>query len=98
MTGHNMKAKYLMCQIPTIMLKQHSILHSSLQKLRFIHQKGIVNLWIMYVANSAILELWIFSGRYHFRLWVFASTGENFYCWHWRVLPKLSQDDWCQDL
>ena len=34
----------------------------------------------MYVANTAILELPIFSTRYHFRLWIFASTGENFYC------------------
>ena len=32
----------------------------------------------MYVANTAILNLRIFSGKYHFRLWVFASTGEYF--------------------
>ena len=27
--------------------------------------------------------------RYNFRLWVFASNSECFYCWHWRVLPKV---------
>ena len=54
--------------------------------------------WIMYVANSTILELPTSTGRYHFRLRVFASTGEYFYCWHWRVLPKVLQGKWCQDL
>ena len=34
---------------------------------------------IMYVANTAILKLRIFSGRNHCRLWVFASAGEYFY-------------------
>ena len=33
----------------------------------------------------------IFSRRYHFRLWVFASTGEYFYYWHWQVLPNVLQ-------
>ena len=51
--------------------------------------------WIMCIANIAILELRIFSGRYHFR---FTSTGENFYCWRWLVLPKVSQGKWFQDL
>ena len=32
----------------------------------------------LYVANTAIPEL--FSERYHFRLWVFTSTGEYIYC------------------
>ena len=52
----------------------------------------------MYVANTAILDVRIFIRRYHFRLWVFASTSENFYYWHWRVLPKVSQGKWWQDL
>ena len=40
----------------------------------------------------------IFSGRDHFRLWAFASTGEYFHYWYWRVLPKVLQGKWCQDL
>ena len=32
----------------------------------------------MYVANTAVLYNRIFSGRFHFRSWVFASTGETF--------------------
>ena len=52
----------------------------------------------MFVANTTILGLRIFSWRYYFRLWVFASTDENFYCWHWIALPKLLQGKWCQDL
>ena len=63
---------------------------------RFINEKGtetIVtdDLW-------AILKFQIFSWIYHFRLWVFALTGEYFCCWHWRVLPKLLTGKWCQDL
>ena len=54
--------------------------------------------WIMYAANTAILQLRIFSGRYHFRLWVFALTGEYFYYWHWRVLPKLLQGKCVNDV
>ena len=45
----------------------------------------------MYVANTAILQLRIFSRRYHFKLCVFASTGEYFYYWHRRLLPKVLQ-------
>ena len=60
----------------------------------FIHRKGAENLkdaWTIctYVANIAILNLRIFGGRYSFRLWIFASTSEYFYYWHWRVLPKV---------
>ena len=43
------------------------------------------------LANTPILNIQIFSRRYHFRLWVFASTGEYFYCWHWRVLYNVLQ-------
>ena len=46
--------------------------------------------WI-YLANTAILNIRIFRRRYHFRLWVFTSTGEYFYCWHWRVLHDVLQ-------
>ena len=62
--------------------------NSSLQNLKTFSLKGYRNTsqkWIMYAANIAILELRFFSERYYFRLWVFASTGEYFYCWHWRV-------------
>ena len=44
------------------------------------------------------MQKWIFSGRDHFRLWAFASTGEYFHYWYWRVLPKVLQGKWCQDL
>ena len=33
----------------------------------------------MYVANTAILKIQIFSGRSYFRLWFFATTSEYFY-------------------
>ena len=47
----------------------------------------------MYVANTAILNIRIFSRRYPIttRLWVFASTGEYFYYWQLRVLPNVLQ-------
>ena len=32
----------------------------------------------MYVANTAILNIRIFSRRYHFGIWAFAPTGEHF--------------------
>ena len=103
MAGQNIKKKYLMCQIPVTTLKQHAIPNSGLQNLKIYLSKGCRKAsqgWIMYVciANTAILKLRIFSGRYHFRLWVFAATGEYFYYWHWRVLPKVLQSKWCQDL
>ena len=34
------KEKYIMCQIPIKMLKQHAISNSSLQNLKINHQKG----------------------------------------------------------
>ena len=64
----------------------------SLQNLRIYSSKGFrksSQRWIMNVANTVFLELRIFWGRYHFRLLVFASTGEYFYYWHWRVLPNV---------
>ena len=55
----------------------------------------------MYVAtqaNTAVLDIRIFSGRYYFRLKLFASTGEYFYYWQWQVLPGVLESKWCQDL
>ena len=44
----------------------------------------------VYLAiNTAILNIQVFSRRYHFRLWVFALTGEYFYYRHRRVLPNV---------
>ena len=75
-----------MRQILIKMLKQHAIPNSSLHKQRFIHQKGAEKLvkdelyvFTYCLANTAILDIRIFNRRYHFRLWVFASTGEYFY-------------------
>ena len=84
----NRKKKYLMCQIPIKMLKQHTIPNSNLQNLKIYSSKGCRKTsqrWIMYAAKTAILRLRIFSRRYHFRLWAFASTGKYFQYWHWRV-------------
>ena len=99
MAGQNINKKYLICQIPIKILKQYAIPNSSLQNLNIFSSKGYQKTsqkWIMYVANTAILEFQFFSERCHFRLWVFASTGEYFYCWHWRV--PIMQSTWCQDL
>ena len=49
-----------------------------LQNLKIYSSKGCrktCQRWIMYVANTIIQKLRIFSGRYHFGLLVFASTG-----------------------
>ena len=43
MAGQNVKKKYLICQIPIKMLKQHATPNSSLQNLN-IHQKGVEKL------------------------------------------------------
>ena len=45
---------------------------------RFIHQKGAEKL--VRDELAAITKFQFFSGRYHFRLLVFASSGEYFYC------------------
>ena len=99
MAGQNVKKKYLMCQIPIKMLKQHAIPNSSLHNLKIYSPKGCrkisqnwmfmnVPICIAALANTAILNIRIFSRRYQFRLWVFASNGEYLYYWHWRVLPN----------
>ena len=95
----NIKKKYLMCQIPIKILKQHAIPNSSLHNLKIYSSKGCRKTsqrWIIctYLTRTAILNIRIFSRRYHFRLWVFASTGEYFYYWHWRVLPNVLQSKW----
>ena len=40
MAGQNIKKKYLMCQIPIKMLKQHAIPNSSLHNLKIYSPKG----------------------------------------------------------
>ena len=102
--GQNIKKKYLMCQIPIKMLTQHAIQDSSLHNLKIYWSKGCVktsqslkmNYITIHVAkpNTAILNIRIFSRRDHFRLWVFVSTGEYFYYWHWRVLTNVLQSKW----
>ena len=101
MAQQNIKKKYLMYQIPIKMLKQHAIPNSCLHNLKVYSSKGCRKTsqrWIICVANTAIPNIQIFSRRYHYRLWVFASTGEYFYHWHWTVLPKVLQRKWSQDL
>ena len=94
MAVQNIKKKYLMCQIPIKMLKQHAMPNSSLHNLKIYSSKGCIKTTYhiqRWIANTAILNVQIFSKRYRFRLWVFASTGEYFYYWHWRVLPNVLQ-------
>ena len=94
MAGENIKKKYLMCQISIKMLKQHAMPNSSLHNLKIYSSKGCIKTTYhiqRWIANTAILNVQIFSKRYRFRLWVFASTGEYFYYWHWRVLPNVLQ-------
>ena len=76
-----------------LVLKAWAIPNSGLQSLKIYSCKGYrktrsSKMNYKYVAETAILKLRIFSERYHFRLWVFASTGEYIYYWHWRLLPK----------
>ena len=102
MAGQNIKKKYLMCQIPNKMLKEHAIPNSSLHNIKMYSSKGcrksnqiwIICMYSILLANTAILNIQIFSSRYHFRLCVFASTDEYFYYWHWRVLPNVLQSKW----
>ena len=58
----------------------------SSNKCRKTSQRWII-LYVTVANTAAILNIWIFSWRYHFRLWVFASTGKYFYYWHWRDYP-----------
>ena len=73
MAGQNVKKKYLMCQIPIKMLKQEATPNSSLHNLKIYLSKGCRKTsqrWIicMYLANTAVLNIRIFSRIYHFRL------------------------------
>ena len=83
-------------QIPIKMLKKHAISNSSFQNLKIYLSKRCRKTsqrWIMYVDNTAIPELRIFSGRKYFRLSVFASTGEYVYCWG--IHFALCAHKWC---
>ena len=73
----NVKKKYLMCQIPIKMLKQHATPNSSLHNLKIYSSKGCrktsqrwiyVASYLANLANTAVLNIRIFSRRYHFRL------------------------------
>ena len=85
MVGKNIKKKHLMCQIPIKMLKQHAIPASILRNLKIYSSKGCRILVkdelykTMYLANTVVLDIRVFSRRYYFRLWVFASAREYFY-------------------
>ena len=74
----NVKKKYLMCQIPIKMLKQHATPNSSLQNVKIYSSKGcrktsqrwiyVASYLATYLTNTAVLNIRIFSRRYHFRL------------------------------
>ena len=62
------------CQIPIKMMKQHATPNSSLNNLKIYSSKGCrktTRRWIYiagYVANTAVVNIQIFNGRYYFRL------------------------------
>ena len=67
MAGQNIKNKYLMCYIPVKMLKQHAMPNWSLQNSKIYSIKGCGETsprWIMYVATTVILKVWICSGNF----------------------------------
>ena len=83
-------------KIPIPMFKQEATQTSSLHNLKISLSKRCIKTsqrWIYvarlpatsYRANTAILNIRIFSKRYHFRLKVFASTGECISYWYWQV-------------
>ena len=94
------------------MLKQYATPTLSLHNLKIYSSKGCRKTsqrWIYvasyvarylptYLVNTAVVNVQIFSRRYHYRLWVFASTGEYIYYWHWQVLPSVLQSKWYPDL
>ena len=73
MAGQNIKKNYLMCQIPIKMLKQHAIPNSVLHNLKIYSSKGCRKTSQIKVKMNlltlAILNIRIFSRRYHFKLW-----------------------------
>ena len=76
------KKRYLMSQIQIKILKQHATPNSSLHDLKVYSSKG----WRKLVKDES--DVCCYSNFqsediYHFTLWVFASTGEYFYFWHW---------------
>ena len=88
MARQNRKKKYLMCQIPIEMVKQHAISNSSLHNLKIYSSKGCRKTsqrWIicMYLGNTAILNIQIFSRRYHYRLC-------TCFCFDWWILLLLT--------
>ena len=78
MAGQNVKKKYLMRQIPIKMLKQQATPNSSLSNLKIYSSKGcrktsqrwiyIASYVATYLPNTAVLNIRIFSRRYHFIL------------------------------
>ena len=103
MDGQNVKKKYPMGQIPIKMLKQHSTLNSSWRNLKIYSSKWCrktsqrwiyVGRYLANLVNTTVLNIRIFSRRYHFSLKVF-STSEYIYYWQWQVLPNVLQSKWC---
>ena len=76
MAEQNVKKKYLICQIQIKVLKQHANPNSSLHNLKIYSSKGCRKtskdeLYVaMYLTNTAVLNIPIFSRKYHFRLQV----------------------------
>ena len=96
-----LKSSLFDCWVPGVSDPNQNVKTTSLHNLKIYSLKGCRKTsqkcktsqrcrWI-YLANTAILNIRIFSWRFHFRLWVFTSTGEYFYCWHWRVLHDVLQ-------
>ena len=85
MAGQNANKTYLMCQIRIKILKQHATpnsglhnlkIYSSAEKLVKDEYMQLASYVATYLANTAVLNIRILSRIYHFRLKVFAWTGE----------------------
>ena len=89
MAGQNVKKKYLMCQIPIKMLKQHAIPNSSLHNLKIYSSKWCRKTslrWIipyMNLANTAILNIRISS-------MLKISLQIMDFCFDWWILSLLT--------
>ena len=80
-----------MRQIPIKMLKQHAIPNSSLHNLKIYSSKGCGKTMDELPSQHSNSKYSNFQQKISLQIWVFASTGAYFYCWHWQVLHNVLQ-------
>ena len=103
MAGQNVKKKYLMCQIPIKMLKQHAIPNSSLHNLKIYSSKGCRKtsqrlIICMYLATHSSSKYSNFQQKISLQIMGF--------CFDWWILLLLTLTSitqfvtkyWCQGL